>query len=88
MQQQTLKALISEIAKNYNSVSYHNFTHGFALMQVFYSNSDALQVFQNGQKTIIDLHSRGKIILLISRYYPWCQPQYTIYYSDGTNNGF
>jgi hypothetical protein len=29
-----VEELITEIANNYNSVSYHNFTHGFSLMQV------------------------------------------------------
>lgn len=33
---QHLKLLVGEIADNYNSVSYHNFTHGFALMQMLY----------------------------------------------------
>jgi hypothetical protein len=29
-----LTLLIAEIADNYNSVSYHNFTHGFSLTHV------------------------------------------------------
>lgn len=31
-----IKGLIEEICLNYNNVSYHNFTHGFSLMQVIF----------------------------------------------------
>lgn len=31
---ENLTLLIAEIADNYNSVSYHNFTHGFSLTHV------------------------------------------------------
>ena len=31
---QEIKAFTLEIGSHYNSVSYHNFSHGFALMQV------------------------------------------------------
>lgn len=31
-----LTLLVAEIADNYHSVSYHNFTHGFSLAQMLY----------------------------------------------------
>lgn len=31
---ENLTLLVAEIADNYHSVSYHNFTHGFSLSQV------------------------------------------------------
>lgn len=44
--------LTMAIADRYNNVSYHNFSHGFGLMQVIaIKNSDALSLFQNRPKT-------------------------------------
>jgi len=58
--EENLRSLITGIANNYNSVSYHNFSHGFALMQVF------LLLFRWSTNASNSMRPSGKLTLMNS----------------------